>query len=195
MSRVFIGGQPHGQAAPTWLTLLLPAPPEHGGTAWHKAPAAAHCEQKPFQASDVISQGLCKGRTYLWNVQDLNKPELLSQSFLTHIKTILSSPAMDWIWLETLLLGSYKLRFPPIISNIAVRSIPVHVLLYIHTICCGNNDRYHASEIKIWNQKYVRYVTLSKRKLWCWSLELKDYFKMQDYKISAFLKEETEFMI
>lgn len=41
------------------------------------------------------SQEPGKGRTQLWKVQDLKKPDLLSQSFTTHIETILSSRAMD----------------------------------------------------------------------------------------------------
>lgn len=34
---------------------------------------------------EVISQELVKGQTYLQNVQDLNKPDLLSQSFTAHV--------------------------------------------------------------------------------------------------------------
>lgn len=176
LSRGFIGGQSHRHGAPSLLNLsssqllwiLLGAKPPPWLTVsmnylvYFKAPSTQRHSYKAGYSNslEVICQELVKGQTYLWNVQDLNKPDLLSQSFTTHVKTILSSRSMDWIWRETLVLRSYKSHFPPIISNTAVRSIPVHVLLYTYTIYCENNDTHHPSEIKIRNRKYIQYVIL-----------------------------------
>lgn len=143
---VLLGAKP-----PPWLTVST------NYLGYFKAPSTQrHSYEAGYSSSlEVICQELVKGQTYLWNVQDLNKPDLLSQSFTTHVKTTLSSRSTDWIWWETLVLRSYKSHFPPIISNTAVRSIPVHVLLYTHTIYRGNNDTYHPSEIKIRKRKYI----------------------------------------
>lgn len=70
-------------------------------------------EARYSRSCEVIAQELVKGQAYLRNVRHLNKPGLLSLSFTTHVKAILSSRAMDWIWRETPVLRTYKLHFPP----------------------------------------------------------------------------------
>lgn len=143
-----------GRKAPPWLTVSI------NYLVYFKALSKQrHSCEAGYSRSFGYHSGAAQGQTYLWNVQGLKKPGLLSQAFTTHVKAMLSSRAMDWIWLEAPVLRSCKLHFfPPIISNTAGRSL-----------ICIDNIAWEQWQVPSFRNKYKKleigtYVTLFKRK-------------------------------